>query len=215
MLSINKMSMGVSEAGALYTVYVKYDTLDCSSDDFANGEIFLQYSQDDGQSWSSPASITNSPSPNCSRGQCADDGWPSLADIVGNYLHIIYTCYTHPEDPFGPIWQGNVLYLTYPNPLTSTYSDPSVPEVFKINQNYPNPFNSSTTISFELAHSSRITLSVYNLLGQRMATLFEGIREAGQHKVVWKADGIPSGVYVARLTTADGRSRETRMLLVK
>lgn len=80
---------------------------------------------------------------------------------------------------------------------------------------YPNPFNSSTTISFELAQPSYVTLAVYNLLGQKVVTLFEGVKGAGSHRVIWEAVGMPSGTYLARLTAESGETRETRMVLVK
>ena len=100
-------------------------------------------------------------------------------------------------------------------PLTGLDESKDAPREFSLEQNYPNPFNASTTISFELEQQSHVTLAVYNLLGQRVAPLFEGGREAGPHKVIGDADGVPSGVYVARLTTELGERRETQMVLVK
>jgi len=99
-------------------------------------------------------------------------------------------------------------------PTAVEYGDEPRSE-FSMMHTYPNPFNSSSTISFELAEPSRVTLDVYNLLGQKMVTLFDGAQDAGPHKVVWNAEGVPSGTYIARLTTAAGETRETRMVLVK
>ncbi|MEE9555253.1 MAG: M14 family zinc carboxypeptidase [candidate division Zixibacteria bacterium] len=88
------------------------------------------------------------------------------------------------------------------------------PDLFGLSQNYPNPFNATTRISFKLSNSSDVRLDIYNLLGQRVATLYEGVKDAGEHSVAWNADDHPSGVYFARLETAD-RSESIRMVLLK
>ena len=79
---------------------------------------------------------------------------------------------------------------------------------------YPNPFNLSTAISYSLPEQGDITLSIYNLLGQRVAILFEGIQQAGEHSITWDASGFPSGVYFARLE-AGGQSQTVKMMLLR
>ena len=74
-----------------------------------------------------------------------------------------------------------------------------VPKEYRLEQNYPNPFNPGTTIRFEIPVSAFVTLKVYNLLGQEVATLVNGKREAGSHKVEFSAEGLPSGVYFCQL----------------
>jgi len=93
------------------------------------------------------------------------------------------------------------------------------PRSFTLDQNYPNPFNSSTAIRFSLPISADIELSFYNLAGQQVATLVEGMREAGTHTVRWDGrsdDGqeLASGVYLYRLQTNDGKQVETRKLVL-
>lgn len=83
-------------------------------------------------------------------------------------------------------------------------------------QNYPNPFNSSTTISFELTRSEYIRLSVYTMLGQPVAMLAEGRREAGWYRIAFNADQLPSGIYFYRLEQLSGEVLFTRrMTLIK
>jgi pimeloyl-ACP methyl ester carboxylesterase len=66
-------------------------------------------------------------------------------------------------------------------------------------QNYPNPFNPSTVIGFHLTGDARVRLRVFNTLGQEVATLADGVMDAGDHSVVWDAGDAPAGVYFYRL----------------
>ena len=77
-----------------------------------------------------------------------------------------------------------------------------VPESFLLLSNYPNPFNSSTVIQFYLPKQEKVKLEVYNILGERIATLRDGVEFGGWHSVRYDADQLPSGVYLYKLTTA-------------
>jgi len=83
-------------------------------------------------------------------------------------------------------------------------------------QNYPNPFNPSTTISFELTSPEHIRLSIFTMLGQRIAVLADGQRAAGWHRVAFDAAQLPSGIYYYRLEQLSGEASLTRrMTLIK
>jgi beta-lactamase superfamily II metal-dependent hydrolase len=84
---------------------------------------------------------------------------------------------------------------TYPGDFTTGISEVHTPTSFTLQQNYPNPFNPSTTISYSLPERAYITLSVYNQLGQKVSTLFNGDKEAGQYSVTWNAGNMASGTY--------------------
>ena len=98
--------------------------------------------------------------------------------------------------------------------LVSVGSGTPCPERFMLQQNYPNPFNPSTTIRYGLPGRSNVVLTVYNTLGQQVATLVQGEQEAGFHEVQFDASGLSSGVYLYRLQAGDFISTK-RMLILK
>jgi len=88
------------------------------------------------------------------------------------------------------------------------------PVTFQLQQNYPNPFNPETQISFTLQKESPTSLKVYNAKGQLVETLLEGSMQAGSHNVTFNGAGLPSGVYLYKLTSGEF-SEVNKMLLVK
>jgi streptogramin lyase len=78
-----------------------------------------------------------------------------------------------------------------------------IPTQFDLKQGFPNPFNPSTTIEFALPKSAFVTLKIYNVLGEEVATLIAEQRSAGIHKFNWDARGLASGVYLYRLEAGD------------
>lgn len=88
------------------------------------------------------------------------------------------------------------------------------PKQFKLNQNYPNPFNPSTNISFDIAKNGSVTLEVFNMLGQKVATLVNEQKAVGTYTVNFDASNLGSGVYLTRLT-AGGTVQVKKMTLIK
>ncbi|MBD3234769.1 MAG: T9SS type A sorting domain-containing protein [candidate division Zixibacteria bacterium] len=89
-----------------------------------------------------------------------------------------------------------------------------IPVEYGLNNSYPNPFNASTTISFELPEAGNVNLEVYNLMGQKVATLVNGHKDAGIHNVTWDASQQSSGVYFYRLSAGE-KVFTKRMTLLK
>ncbi|MFQ5753433.1 MAG: T9SS type A sorting domain-containing protein [bacterium] len=75
----------------------------------------------------------------------------------------------------------------------------TVPHDFTLSQNYPNPFNPTTSIDYTVEQTRHVRLTVYNLLGQKVGTLAEGIRPAGNYTITWDASTLASGIYIYRL----------------
>ena len=98
--------------------------------------------------------------------------------------------------------------------LTSVDDAEPVPTNCSVGQNYPNPFNASTTIRYSLADESQVTISVYDLLGRRIETLYQGRQEAGDHQVIWNADRYPSGTYFYKVQAGEF-SEARKMVLLK
>jgi Secretion system C-terminal sorting domain len=99
------------------------------------------------------------------------------------------------------------------SPATGIKNEPGVPKQFSLNQNYPNPFNPSTTISFDLPKENHVTLNIYNLLGQKVASLLNEDMAAGTHSVNFNADNLPSGLYFYQLQSGNFNSIKKMMLL--
>ena len=90
------------------------------------------------------------------------------------------------------------------------------PEDFVLNQNYPNPFNPTTNIGFTLGSAERVTLTVHDVLGRKVATLLQGQQlVAGSHSVPFRAEGLASGIYIYQIRAGDAFMQTKRMILVK
>jgi len=98
----------------------------------------------------------------------------------------------------------------YEEEMTDVWRDKNasrqmMPQNFKLYPAYPNPFNSSTVIRFELIKSDRVSLKIYNLMGQEVCSLYEGIQSAGNHIITWDGTdnanlSVASGIYLCSLS---------------
>mgnify|MGYP000026492615 FL=1 len=88
------------------------------------------------------------------------------------------------------------------------------PLTFALEQNYPNPFNPSTLIKYSLAKDAMVNVSVYNTIGERVATLVNGFQQAGRYEVSFNAGNLTSGVYFYSIEAGDFKSVK-KMLLMK
>lgn len=98
--------------------------------------------------------------------------------------------------------------------ILSDVSDPPLPRDFSLSQNYPNPFNPSTQIAYEVPSAAHVRLEVFNMLGQKVATLVDEVQGPGRYDRHFDASALPSGVYMYRLR-AGTRALSRTMVLVR
>lgn len=158
-----------------------------------------------GAGWSLPVSFASEePAPNVA----------AMTALGNGKWGVVYISYGGPEAAY---------FATIAGPLVGVETpEETAPSGYALNQNYPNPFNPSTTIGYTLPHRSRVTLAVFNMLGQRVATLVNGEVEAGYHEVRFSANGglssggnasgLSTGVYFYRLQA--GSFVQTKKLLL-
>jgi len=92
--------------------------------------------------------------------------------------------------------------------------DKVLPKEFNLYQNYPNPFNPSTTIQFAIPKESFTKLEIFNAIGEKVSTLILENLSAGIYEYEWNAEGLPSGVYLYRLST-ENFTQTKKLLLMK
>ena len=118
------------------------------------------------------------------------------------------------EDTFGQHGISNkVVYGKAPTTANEDEFD-SAPEAFALHQNYPNPFNPSTTINFNLPQASEVRLTVFNMLGQKVASLVNTKLASGSHSVTWNAQNAASGIYIYKIE-ADNFQKSMKMIYTK
>jgi hypothetical protein len=113
----------------------------------------------------------------------------------------------------GVLADGQVVIFPDPPTSVSEIVDSAVPIRFELEQNYPNPFNPTTTISFSVPNSEFVKLSVFNTLGQQVATIVNEQLNAGQNKLLFDASNLVSGIYYYRIEAGNFTSTKRLVLL--
>ena len=158
---------------------------------------------------------------NSMEAQTQVDAWETITfhfpDAAGDYPIIaVMPDFADPVDLDAniTIYIDNIILSDSPDdPLATSIEQGELPVQLALKQNYPNPFNPSTNITFELNNPDRVTLKVYDMLGQEVATLVNGNMSSGEHHVSFNADGLSSGVYLYRLQTSNRSITRTMTLL--
>ncbi|HTY37636.1 MAG TPA: T9SS type A sorting domain-containing protein, partial [Bacteroidota bacterium] len=150
----------------------------------------------------------------------ANESVPMIMDLLGiaySDLKVLpvtefeaLTAYATKQQILVPKIEGRVICGSYmkgfhtvaANTNHGEVTDMTIPAKFALEQNYPNPFNPSTTIRYSVPAAGRVSLKIYNVIGQVVAELVSGEQGAGAHAIVWNAAQMPSGVYLMRLEAA-------------
>jgi hypothetical protein len=223
-LEMDYGSLGVDADGILSVAFTAFSGDTTQADPITGigyGDIWAVSSANNGLHWGEPKNLTNSPD--------MDDRYPYLSpwneagkinvfymsdSVAGNFIGV--------GADAAPITTPDFLFLKTDHPSTTPYDFYSavaergaeLPEGFALAQNYPNPFNPSTEINFSLPAAQKVSLRVFNVSGQEVAVLVNGKLKAGEHKVKWNAEGMPSGVYFYRLD-AGSFSQVKKMTLLQ
>ncbi|NUM72650.1 MAG: T9SS type A sorting domain-containing protein, partial [Ignavibacteriaceae bacterium] len=88
-----------------------------------------------------------------------------------------------------------------------------LPFEFSLEQNYPNPFNPSTMITFALPEESEVQVRLYDVLGQQIKVLCDGVKKAGRHNIVFESDGLSGGVYIYTMNAGNFSSAKKMVFL--
>ncbi len=104
--------------------------------------------------------------------------------------------------------------LKYHLPAAGLQQQEKIADSYELAQNYPNPFNPTTTIDYRIAKSGTATLKVFDILGQEVAILVDGFKNAGEYRLVFNAANLPSGVYFYELQSA-GQRMTRKMILMR
>jgi len=185
-------AVGSESVGGLSGTNYLGTILDCYSTGVSSGSGLIGYGG---------GTCTNSFWDTLTSGQTSSNGGTGRSTTDMKTLSV----YTDSGWDFVSIWE--MVGTNYPRLraipdstlATGVEENAETPRLFSLDQNFPNPFNPSATISYDLPTRSRVSLKVYNLLGQICATLMNGIEEAGYKSVRWTANDFPSGVYLCRL----------------
>jgi hypothetical protein len=94
-------------------------------------------------------------------------------------------------------------------------AETTIPNVCSLSQNYPNPFNPTTQISFNLPQASFVKLTIFDVAGREVATLINGMRDAGPHEITFDGSGLASGIYLCRLQATPSGSGATPTTMVQ
>ncbi|HCI72808.1 MAG: hypothetical protein CL662_04905 [Bacteroidetes bacterium] len=116
---------------------------------------------------------------------------------------------------FGDDWEPIYRHITIERAvITSNDFEAGTPDKFALEQNYPNPFNPTTNIKFALPKTADVTLTIYNMLGQKVSTLINEKMNSGFHIVPFDASNLSSGMYIYRIQAGSFTSTK-KMLLIK
>lgn len=132
-----------------------------------------------------------------------------LSSYVKDTIKIRFRLYSNSDAGYGDGWYIDDVNIS---DLNSFVKDEIIPSKFALSQNYPNPFNPSTTIEYSIPHRQHVSLKIYDVLGEELETLVNGIEDAGNKSVQWNAKVFPSGVYFYRLQA--GSFTQTKKLVL-
>ncbi len=150
--------------------------------------------------------------------QYTSESWSSFSSALISAKKAKEKNYSYQISAADTLGNAKALLDTAINGLVKVSTDirdmKNTPKHFELYQNYPNPFNPATKISYSVPKNGYVSLKVYNLLGEEIATLYEGVRQAGHYVVTFNGSGFASGMYLYQLK-ADNFTETKKLILLK
>jgi hypothetical protein len=213
----NHLNIGwpvIAKSGNTLVIVYQAFTNDTASNGLNYGDIFYSRSENNGVSWSAPQNITNTSN--------LDERWPS----VSRWNPPGFVNITWQEDPepgsyviatpdagARPARTRQVFYRL-PIPTLSVGEGGTLANSFKLSQNYPNPFNPATKIDYTVGQAGPVSIKVFNMLGQEVATVLNENVAAGSYQATFDGTHLASGVYVYKMT-AGAYQESKKMVLMR
>lgn len=113
---------------------------------------------------------------------------------------------------FNGTYSGSGTFCNAPVAIENE-DDLGTPKEFDLSQNYPNPFNPVTVIQYAIPIASNVKIEIFNITGEKVATLFDGFKSEGYYEVSFNASGLPSGMYLYRISAGAFVSTKKMILL--
>ncbi len=149
----------------------------------------------------------------------AISGWDGTGTVPASYYDALWLkskSFTQDQFQRATVATASLWYTAWLNAGLSTDVGDNIPEVpdnISLSQNYPNPFNPTTFINYQLTIDNFVSLRIYNITGQEVATLVNQYQSPGEYSVAWNAEGCSSGVYFYRLSAGSFRQYKKMILL--
>lgn len=146
--------------------------------------------------------------------------WQTIGNVKGNGTTTQSKYYSFADD-LSNLTSSRIYYRLKQIDLDGSFRlsneisvDNNLVSSFELEQNYPNPFNPSTTIRFNIPITEKVKIEVFNTVGNKVATLLNGLKEAGKHEVQFEAENLASGVYFYKIS-AGSFIQTKKMLLIR
>ncbi len=213
----NHLTLGgptICKSGSQIVIVFQAFQRDTARSGHRYSDVWYVRSVTNGLTWSTPVNITNTPN--------LDERYPSVSKWnQSGFVNMVWQEDLYPgawtiasPDPGALPARAKQVFYRLTVPTLGVEDDGRVPAAYTLEQNYPNPFNPATKIQYRLPFGSAVTLSVYNMLGEEVATLVNGYRAAGSYEADFAGTNLSSGVYYYTLNA--GRFVETKkMILMK
>ncbi len=194
-------AIAAGDNGSLYAVYLGYGNDNLGEDGYLR--VFYTTSDDGGDTWTTASILDSTIEDMPLRGPSICKSVPSTG------ADILYISSDSTETDGYSIYYGNIPYVDY-----SAVENNEIPEDYSLLNNYPNPFNPFTTIEFEVNTNDLVKLTVYNVLGEKIASLVNEEMKIGSYKVQFNSQGLSSGIFFVRLVNGENAATK-KMVLIK